>query len=42
VQAAVEALADVEPAGELPLKGLHRSVRAFNICALRVPAGSAA
>jgi class 3 adenylate cyclase len=42
VQTAVEALADIEPAGELSLKGLHRPVRAFNIRALRVPAGSAA
>jgi class 3 adenylate cyclase len=42
VQAAVEALAEVEPAGELPLKGLQRPVRAFNVCGLRVAAGSAA
>jgi adenylate cyclase len=42
VQAAVEALAEVEAAGELSLNGLHRPVRAFNVCGLRVAAGSAA
>jgi adenylate cyclase len=42
VQAAVEALAEVEPAGELSLKGLHRPVRAFYVRGLRAAAGSAA
>jgi adenylate cyclase len=32
VQAAVEAYAETEPAGELLLKGFHRPVRAFNVC----------
>jgi class 3 adenylate cyclase len=31
VQIAVEAFADLEPLGELDLKGLHRPVRAFNV-----------
>jgi adenylate cyclase len=35
IQATIEAAADTEPAGELLLKGFHRSVRAFNVCALR-------
>jgi adenylate cyclase len=35
VQAAIEAASDTEPAGELTLKGFHRPVRAFNVCALR-------
>ena len=35
VYAAVDALADVEPAGELVLKGLSRAIKAFNINALR-------
>jgi adenylate cyclase len=35
VQAAIEAATDTEPAGELMLKGFHRPVRAFNVCALR-------
>jgi adenylate cyclase len=35
VQAAIEAAASTEPAGELVLKGFHRPVRAFNVCALR-------
>jgi adenylate cyclase len=35
VQAAIEAAADTKPAGELQLKGFHRPVRAFNVCALR-------
>jgi class 3 adenylate cyclase len=35
VQAAIEAAADTEPAGELTLKGFHRPVRAFNVRALR-------
>jgi adenylate cyclase len=39
VQAAVESLAGTEPAGELTLKGFHRPVRAFNVCAaLTAPA----
>jgi adenylate cyclase len=42
VQAAVEALAVIEPAGELTLKGLHRPVRAFNVCGLRMATGPAA
>jgi adenylate cyclase len=33
VQTAVEAFATTEPAGELTLKGLHRPVAAFNVCA---------
>jgi class 3 adenylate cyclase len=35
VQSAIEACASTEPAGELALKGFHRPVRAFNVCALR-------
>ena len=34
VRAAVEALATIEPAGEFQLKGLHRPVAAFNVCAV--------
>jgi adenylate cyclase len=33
VQATIEASTSTEPAGELSLKGFHRPVRAFNICA---------
>jgi class 3 adenylate cyclase len=33
VQAAVESLVGTEPADELELKGFHRPVRAFNVCA---------
>ena len=33
VQSAVESFATTEPAGELTLKGLHRPVAAFNVCA---------
>jgi adenylate cyclase len=33
VQSAVESFAATEPAGELTLKGLHRPVAAFNVCA---------
>jgi class 3 adenylate cyclase len=35
VQAAVESLADSEPAGELTLKGLSRAIKAFNVSGLR-------
>jgi len=35
VHAAVERMAELEPAGELALKGLHRPVRAFNVRELR-------
>lgn len=35
VQAAVEPLVEIEPAGELSLKGLHRPIRAFNVRRLR-------
>ncbi len=35
VQAAVEGTTGTEPAGELLLKGFHRPVRAFNVCAPR-------
>jgi class 3 adenylate cyclase len=35
VQSAVEASTSTEPAGDLSLKGFHRPVRAFNVCALR-------
>ena len=35
VHAAIETLAELEPAGELTLKGLHRPVPAFNVRALR-------
>jgi class 3 adenylate cyclase len=35
VQAAIEERTSTEPAGELVLKGFHRPVRAFNVCALR-------
>jgi class 3 adenylate cyclase len=31
VQLAVESIANIEPLGELDLKGLHRPVRAFNV-----------
>jgi class 3 adenylate cyclase len=34
VQAAIEHSTDTEPAGELILKGFHRPIRAFNVCAL--------
>jgi class 3 adenylate cyclase len=34
VRSAIENIAEIEPAGELRLKGLHRSVQAFNVCAL--------
>jgi class 3 adenylate cyclase len=34
VQLAAEAIASAEPIGELPLKGFHRPVRAFNVYAL--------
>jgi adenylate cyclase len=33
VQTAVESFAATEPAGELTLKGLHRPIAAFNVCA---------
>ena len=36
VMAAIETLTGTEPAGELVLKGFHRPVRAFNVCALLV------
>jgi class 3 adenylate cyclase len=35
VQAAVEELADVEPMGELTLKGFHRPVIAYNVIRLK-------
>jgi class 3 adenylate cyclase len=35
VQLAVEAMAEIEAAGDLMLKGLHRPIKAFNISALR-------
>ena len=35
VQIAIEKQAEMEPIGELPLKGFHRAVRAFNVVALR-------
>src|SRR5262249_62071555 len=31
VQVAVEKIAELEPLGELDLKGLHRPIRAFNV-----------
>ena len=34
VQAAVESVADTEPAGEFMLKGLHRPVTTFNVRAV--------
>jgi adenylate cyclase len=34
VQSAIEATTSTEPTGELTLKGLHRPVRVFNVCAL--------
>ena len=34
VQAAIEETTGTEPAGELLLKGFHRPVRAFNVCAM--------
>jgi adenylate cyclase len=40
VQAAIEASAATEDAGELTLKGFHRPIRAFNVCALLQPATS--
>jgi adenylate cyclase len=42
VQLAIEASASTEPAGDLTLKGFHRPVRAFNVCALRETTGEAA
>ena len=38
VQATIETSTSTEPAGELSLKGFHRPVRAFNICAAPAPA----
>jgi adenylate cyclase len=35
VHATIETVADSEPAGELPLKGIHRPVATFNVLALR-------
>jgi adenylate cyclase len=35
VQAAIEESTGTEPAGELLLKGFHRPVRAFNVCAVQ-------
>jgi len=35
VQAAIEETTGTEPAGELLLKGFHRPVRAFNVCAVQ-------
>ena len=35
VQVAVELIADLEPLGDLDLKGLHRPIRAFNVRALK-------
>jgi class 3 adenylate cyclase/AmiR/NasT family two-component response regulator len=35
VQTAIETLVDTEPAGVLSLKGLHRPIPAFNVCAVR-------
>lgn len=35
VRVAVDRFADIEPVGELALKGFHRPVRAFNLIALR-------
>jgi adenylate cyclase len=35
VQSAVESLAEIEPAGELTLKGLSRPIKAFKVGALR-------
>jgi adenylate cyclase len=37
VQVAVESLVELEPAGELVLKGFHRPVQAFDVRALRAP-----
>jgi len=34
VHSAIEATTSTEPTGELTLKGLHRPVRVFNVCAL--------
>jgi adenylate cyclase len=34
VHSAIEASTSTEPTGELTLKGLHRPVRVFNVCAL--------
>jgi class 3 adenylate cyclase len=35
VYAAIEDLAQIEPLGELALKGFHRAVQAFNVKAMR-------
>jgi adenylate cyclase len=35
VYMAIEAIADVEPAGELTLKGIHRPVKTYNVSGLR-------
>ena len=37
VYAAVEELVDVEPVGELALKGLHRPVTAYKVLRLKSP-----
>jgi adenylate cyclase len=34
VHSAIESSTSTEPAGELTLKGIHRPVRVFNVCAL--------
>jgi len=36
VQLAIETIASTEPLDEVSLKGFHRPVRAFNVCALLV------
>jgi class 3 adenylate cyclase/CheY-like chemotaxis protein len=36
VQAAVESIAETQPAGEMMLKGFHRAVRAFSVVGLRL------
>jgi adenylate cyclase len=35
VHAAIEAVADTEPVGELSLKGIHRPITSFNVVAIR-------
>jgi class 3 adenylate cyclase len=40
VHVAVEAMTETEPAGEFTLKGLSRSVKAYNIIAARTPPAS--
>ena len=39
VFAAIKRTIEIEPAGELTLKGFSRPVRAFNVCTAQLPVG---